>query len=97
MAVCIKVNNVIESFISQCNQMARLNFIIWPLTTIQICQKMIKTAKVGLKFCQTENKPSKFCLGVFKVCPSGVISPNLVTLPVISCLKIDHESGSDGN
>ena len=29
--------------------------------------------KTGLKFCQTQHKPSK-------VCPSGEIFPNLVTL-----------------
>ena len=40
----------------------------------------LKNAKVGLRFYQTQNKPSKVSLRFFKVCPSGKISPNLVTL-----------------
>ena len=39
-----------------------------------------KFAKVGSKVCQTLNIPTKVCLRLFKVCPSGEISPNLVTL-----------------
>ena len=34
-------------------------------------------AKVGSKFCQTKIKPSKVCQRVWKVSPSGEISPNL--------------------
>ena len=41
-------------------------------------------AKVGSKFCQTLNKPSHFCQRFLKVCPSGEILPNLVTLEAIS-------------
>ena len=39
---------------------------------------------MDLKFCQTQNKASKVCLRFLKVCPSGEISPNLVTLIVIN-------------
>ena len=45
----------------QCDQMARLYFIIWLLTTTQICPKFIKIGKVGFKFCRTQNKTLK-CL-----------------------------------
>ena len=62
---------------NQCDQMARLFFIIWLLTTTQICPKLIKFGKVRLKFCQTQNKHSKVCLRFFKVCPSYEISSNL--------------------
>ena len=31
------------------------------------------------KICQTQNKPSKVCLRILKICLSGEISPNLVT------------------
>ena len=57
--------------------MARLLFIIWLLTTTQICPKIIKIAMVGLKFCQTQNKPSKDFLKFAQVAKK---SPNLVTL-----------------
>ena len=50
----------------QCDQMARLFFIIWLLTTTQICPKLIKFGKVRLKFYQTQNKHSKVCLGFLK-------------------------------
>ena len=66
--------------LTQCDQMARLFFIIWLLTAAQICQKFMKISKVGLTFCQTQNKPSKVCLRFLKVCPRAKISPNLVTL-----------------
>ena len=53
--------------------MAKLFVIIWVLTTI---------AKVGSKFCQAKNKPSKVCLKFLNVCTSGEILPNLVTLVI---------------
>ena len=39
-----------------------------------------KLAKVGLKFCQILNEPSKNCPRLWRYCQSGEISPNLVTL-----------------
>ena len=68
----------------QCDQMAKYNVIVWLFTTAEICPKLIKFAKVGSKFCQTKNKPSKVCLDFLNVCPSGEISPNLPTLVVIT-------------
>ena len=53
--------------------MAKLFVIIWVLTTI---------AKVGSKFCQAKNKPSKVCLEFLIVCTSGEILPNMVTLVI---------------
>ena len=41
---------------------------------------MIEIAKASLPFYQTQNKLSKVCLRFLKVCPSGTILPNLVTL-----------------
>ena len=66
---CLKIIAIIR----QCDQMARIFFIIWLLTTVQICQKLIN-------FSQTRNIPSKVCLRILKVCPRGKIWPNLVTL-----------------
>ena len=60
----------------KCDQMARLFFIIWIPTT----SDFMKSGRSGFKFCQTLNKPSKVCLRFIKVCPSGKISPGLVTL-----------------
>ena len=44
----------------QCDQMTRLCFQFWPFTTVKI-HPLAKTffAKVGSKFCQKLNKPSK--------------------------------------
>ena len=55
-------------------------FTIWLLTTPQICPKIIKITEIGLKFCQTQNKPSKVYLRFLIACPSGKILPNQVTL-----------------
>ena len=63
--------------------MARIFFIIWLFTKAQICPNSYFFAKVGLTLFQTLNKPSKVCLILLKVCPSGKISPNLVTLIVM--------------
>ena len=50
------------------------------LTTVWICPKFIFCPS-GLKFLpKTKNTKSKVCLRFLKVCPSGAISPNLVTL-----------------
>ena len=62
------------------DQMARLFLIIWLPTTTQICTKFLKIAKVSLQFCHTQNKSWKVCPRFLKVCPSGEISPNLLTL-----------------
>ena len=72
----------------QCDQMARLLFIIWLLTTTQICPKIIKIAMVGLKFCQTQNKPSKDFLKFAQVAKK---SPNLVTLSWGSFFPVNYQ------
>ena len=50
------------------------------LQRLEFAQNSLKIAKVGSKFCQTLNIPSKVCQRFLKLCPSGEISPNLVTL-----------------
>ena len=76
----------------QCDQTARIFFIIWLLAKAQICPKFINIyAKVGSKLCQTLNKPSKVCKILLKVCPSGEISPNQVTLqPLLTKLEWNY-------
>ena len=46
----------------------------------KIAQKCKKFAKVGLLFCQKRNKPPTSSQRLVKLCHSGEISPNLVTL-----------------
>ena len=55
-------------------------FIFCPFRTMRICHIVKRFAKWGSKFCSTLTKPSKFCQRALKICQSGVISPNLVTL-----------------
>ena len=55
-------------------------FNIWPFTTMKVCYFGKMFAKVGLKFCQLRNKPSKDCQRVSKFYQSDEPSPNLVTL-----------------
>ena len=43
----------------QCDQIARSFFNIWSFTSMKICPKVNKICKVGSKFCQILNKPSK--------------------------------------
>ena len=62
----------------QCDQMARLFFLIWLLTTVQFSPKLIK--KIATASSMFLPKPSKVCLWFLKVCPSVEISPNMVTL-----------------
>ena len=65
---------------NQCDQMDRLFFNFWWFTTMKACHFDEMFAKVGLKFCQILNKPSKDSQKVLNFCQSGEISPNLVTL-----------------
>ena len=53
---------------------------IWPFTKIKICPKALKVAKVGSTFCQVLNRPFTNFQSRLKVCQSGEILPNLVTM-----------------
>ena len=65
---------------NQGDQMDRLFFNFWWFTTMKACHFDEMFAKVGWKFCQILNKPSKDSQKVLNLCQSGEISPNLVTL-----------------
>ena len=64
----------------QCDQMAILFLSIWLFPSMKTCPIAKHFAKVRLKFCRILNKPSKICPRLLKLCKSGEILPNLVTL-----------------
>ena len=55
-------------------------FNIWPLTRMKFARKHKKLNKVGLIFCQIQNKLTKTSQRLLKFRHSGDILPNLVTL-----------------
>ena len=57
-------------------------FNIWQLRAINICPKYEIFAKVDLQFCQILNSYSRKGQTLLKLCLSGTILPNLVTLQV---------------
>ena len=59
--------------------MARIFLIIGCLQKLKFAQ-IIFFCKVGSTLIETLNKPAKVCIILLKVCPSGEISPNMVTL-----------------
>ena len=71
-------SNVPPMLPDQCDQMAKLFYIMWPI--YKIAQKHNFFAKVRFKFCQILNNFSKVSPRPLKLCLSGEISPNLVTL-----------------
>ena len=64
-------------FRSQCDQMVRLLFYIWPFSTMNICQVAKIFPKLGSKLCQFQFQKRFFNIG-----QNGKISLNLVTLIV---------------
>ena len=66
MRAIIIMRNVTLVRREHCDQMAILFFIIWLLTTTQICPKFTRIAKVGLKFCQTQRNPQRFAQDLLK-------------------------------
>ena len=65
----------------QYDQMSTLFFNIWSFPSMKFCPTANnKIAKVGSKFCQILNIPSKDCQRLIRFCQCGEISLNLVTL-----------------
>ena len=62
-----------KDIIWQCDQMTRLFPQYLSNYNNDSLPTSIKIAKVGLKFCQKYNKPSKVCVGFLKVWPTGEI------------------------
>ena len=83
-----EIENVFQSDMPvvgvQCDQMARL--IIQQFTTIKICQKALKFAKVGSIFCQIPMNPKNS--QTLKTSQSEILQ-HMVTLPVLhNAIKI---------
>ena len=53
---------------------------MWLSTTMKTCHMAYHFATERLTFCQILNKHSKICPKLLKLCKSGKILPNLVTL-----------------
>ena len=66
--------------------MVRLFFNIWPFGTRNLARWCHKFAKVCSAYCQIRNKPSK-------ICQSGEISSNMVTLLTMEQPSIGQEVG----
>ena len=70
----------------QCDQIAISLFNIWPLKTMVICPNQKSIAKVGSKFCHAVTKPTQDDKRILNCCQSDEISPNLVTMLMLTCV-----------
>ena len=70
----------------QCDQIALSLFNIWPLKTMVICPNQKSIAKVGSKICPTVTKSTQDDKRILNCCQSDEISPNLVTMLMLTCV-----------
>ena len=79
----------------QCDQIAISLFNIWPLKTMVICPNQKSIAKVGSKFCHAVTKPTQDDKRILNCCQSDEISPNLVTMLMLTCVYQETLCQSD--